>query len=43
MITCYNHDQVCTVRLLGYHAQWLDAAPALSHDQAAWLFALLAR
>lgn len=35
--------KVCTVRLLGYHAQWLEGSACLGHEQGAWLFALLAR
>ncbi|KAM3569977.1 hypothetical protein VYU27_007947 [Nannochloropsis oceanica] len=36
-------DQVCTVRLLAYHAQWFDSSSSLKYAQGAWLFALLAR
>ena len=43
LIQTLPHTQVCTVRLLGYHAQWLEKSECLGHDQGAWLFALLAR
>lgn len=36
-------DQVLTRRLLEYHAEWLEDAPALSRARGVWVYALLAR
>lgn len=35
--------QVMTVRLLRYHAKWLEAKSYMPAEYAAWTYALLAR
>jgi len=39
---CYDLPQIATIKLLRFHANWLEGGP-ITLDKATWLYALLAR